>query len=396
MKDYEEVENLGNKYYIKRYPATSMIIIALIILHLSTYIFGNGATDFDTARTFGALVSSNKDWSEFPYLLTSIYQHIGGILHLVCNVIAILVSAPFLERIYGTIKFVFLFNICGIIAAFITLIFELNIIFSGASGAAFGLLGIYIALIAKKHQLIDRSITSAIFSIIALNIVGTFLIPGVSITGHLGGLFAGMLFGMMMPTSKGFIQESIWGGFVKTVITTFLLLGLLYLPQNVIREKTFIDVASQIGLGDYITGERTIALFHYNKDPKFNEINWIITQTNEGYIPIYNEVIESYNSGIEKDNPSEEITSILTVIDGAKRLIEKLEEHPSIPETEGLQEQLLMAAEAILDAAIQAKYTLETMDYSEGASFLKKMDVAEAEFDVFIEQLEDFRTQYDF
>lgn len=382
------------KMYIKRYPATSTIILAMSIIHLLTIIMGDGATDFETARQFGALQSNNKEWSEFPYLLTSTYQHIGGILHLATNVIAIIFISPFIERIFGTLKFVILFNLCGIFGSLVTLLFTSDVTSSGASGAVFGMLGIYISLMVKQHPLLTREISYPMIGITAINIITTFLIPGISITGHLGGLLAGMLLGMWFPASKTFIKESVVGSFFKTIVTTIVLLALLLIPQNLVKSHSFVDVATQLGLGDYVTGKRTVPLFNLHQDPVLNEVNWLIDQYNEKSVTLYNELVEAYNSGINKENKTTQLNSINEKIKLLKENIETIHQHPDIEDTEKLQKQLLLMNELLLEAAEQAKKTLETMNSIEGDLFVEKINSVNDEYLTFNNMLKEFRNEY--
>ena len=379
------------RIFVKRFPATTTIIIALIVIHILAYVLGHGATDFETARQFGAMLSDNKEWTEFPYLLTSNYQHIGGILHLVSNLIALVIISPFIERIFGTIKFVLLFNLCGIFGSLVTLIFTSNLTSSGASGAVFGLLGVYIALMVKQHPLLTKDVSYSIIGIIVINIITTFLIPGISITAHIGGLLAGMLLGMWIPASKAYIKEGFFISCLKTIVTTMVLFAILLVPQNVIKSHSFKDVATHVGLGDYVTGNKKVALFNLHRDPILDELNWIIDQYNEKSVILYNGLVEDYNTGIEQEEASTQLTAINEKIKSLEENIETIQQHTDIEKTEDLQNQLLIMNQSLLEAATQAKKTLETKDTAAGNEFLAKMNEVEKAYNKFNEMLDQLR-----
>ena len=103
------------------------------------------------------------------------------------NISFIIICAPFLEELYGTLKFVLLYNLTGIAGGLVTLIFETNVISSGASAAGYGMLGIYIALIVKQHPQLSGVNRQSIISMLIIGIIMTFTVPNISITGHLGG-----------------------------------------------------------------------------------------------------------------------------------------------------------------------------------------------------------------
>jgi membrane associated rhomboid family serine protease len=70
--------------------------------------------------------------------------------------------------------------------------FQLTI---GASGAVFGLMGA--AMVGLRNRGINPWQTS-IGSLVALNLVITFVIPNISVGGHLGGLLGGVLAGKLL------------------------------------------------------------------------------------------------------------------------------------------------------------------------------------------------------
>jgi membrane associated rhomboid family serine protease len=58
----------------------------------------------------------------------------------------------------------------------------------GASGAVFGLMG---AMVVLQYRAGQNPWQSGILGLVALNLVITFVVPGISIGGHLGGLLVG-------------------------------------------------------------------------------------------------------------------------------------------------------------------------------------------------------------
>lgn len=190
------------KKYIKSYPITIILFFIMTVIHLLAYMIGNGPSDHETARKLGALLSVNKDVSEYPYLLTSIYQHIGGMKHYFGNMVGLLIFAPFLEKAYGAIKFTLLFHFTGIIGACCQLYLTSHSISSGASGGLSGMLGVYFALILKRSRIMGwyLKILSILFFISW--IIDTFTITNVSIAAHIGGLVSGFLLGLVVSPNN--------------------------------------------------------------------------------------------------------------------------------------------------------------------------------------------------
>lgn len=89
-------------------------------------------------------------------------------------------------------------------------------IVGGASGSAYGLVGLYVGLVFKKSPWIDLATKNWVWNLLWINIVWTFLVPGISIAGHLGGLFSGIVIAMV--TSVNGITVNTWiKGFSKAV-----------------------------------------------------------------------------------------------------------------------------------------------------------------------------------
>jgi len=163
--------------------------------------------------TFGASINylinppSNQWWR----FITPMFVHINA-LHLVMNMFALLILGPFVEKLYGSAKFVVFWvatGIAGVVASYLTLrpslasgllggfIFRRDDVPSaGASGALFGLIGIlFVFGIKYRRELPEgfkRVFGTGMLPIIFINLFIGFV--GRSFIGnaaHLGGLFAG-------------------------------------------------------------------------------------------------------------------------------------------------------------------------------------------------------------
>lgn len=77
-------ENL--RTFVRRFPAVTLLTCAIIAVQLATYYFGNGPTDLETARRFGAIQTGDTSPEEWFRLATSIFVQIGGTFHLLSNV----------------------------------------------------------------------------------------------------------------------------------------------------------------------------------------------------------------------------------------------------------------------------------------------------------------------
>jgi membrane associated rhomboid family serine protease len=93
-----------------------------------------------------------------------------------------------IEQALGPGRFLGLYLVSGLGGSLAVYLFTGPYLTVGASGAIFGLFGALFILLRR----VGRD-TSSMLSLIVINVVFTFLIPGISIAGHLGGLATGTI-----------------------------------------------------------------------------------------------------------------------------------------------------------------------------------------------------------
>jgi membrane associated rhomboid family serine protease len=114
----------------------------------------------------------------------------AGILHLGMNMWALYILGPQLESLLGRVRYLLIYaaSLLGGGLGVVLLFSSGQGATVGASGAIFGLLGAFVAVHLAAGQ---NPMRSGIGQLIGLNLLITFLIPGISIGGHIGGLVAG-------------------------------------------------------------------------------------------------------------------------------------------------------------------------------------------------------------
>ena len=126
---------------------------------------------------------------EFWRLLTSGFLH-RGLFHLLMNMFALYLLGGMLEPAIGRWRFAAIYFVSMLAGAFGALLLHPGGETVGASGAIFGLFGAAFLLMRARGI---NPMETGLGAVIALNLVITFLIPGISIGGHLGGLAGGGL-----------------------------------------------------------------------------------------------------------------------------------------------------------------------------------------------------------
>jgi membrane associated rhomboid family serine protease len=139
---------------------------------------------------------------EWWRLLTYAFLHDpSNILHIGFNMFALYLIGPVMEEIYGHVEYLVIYLLCALGGGLLTVIAAPNDGAIGASGALFGLFGLGFVVWRRHHLVLGpraRGLLSQMGMLIVLNLVITFAIPGISWTGHIGGLAIGAAIGMFL------------------------------------------------------------------------------------------------------------------------------------------------------------------------------------------------------
>jgi membrane associated rhomboid family serine protease len=133
---------------------------------------------------YGPLVADGEWWR----LITATFLH-ASLIHLAFNMLFLWWMGAPLEEAIGRGRFLLLYLVSGLAGSAGALLLTPNGVTVGASGAVYGILGA--ALVFERQR--NYVLGGAALTILILNLAITFVIPGISIGGHLGGLVGGAL-----------------------------------------------------------------------------------------------------------------------------------------------------------------------------------------------------------
>lgn len=179
---------------------TPIFIYANIAIYLLMVIVGLGFFSFkgyDLLRwgaNYGPLTAEGEYWR----LFTSTFLH-GGLMQLVANMYGLLFVGIFLEPILGRKKYLTAYIVTGILASITSIWWYDATVSVGASGAIFGLYGLFIALLLTKVYPADFAksflISTSIF--IGFNLL-LGITGGIDNAAHIGGLLSGFAVGIIL------------------------------------------------------------------------------------------------------------------------------------------------------------------------------------------------------
>jgi len=178
-------------------PILLLINIAIFIIMVS-----NGISFMEPGAqsmiTWGANFKPLTLDGEWYRLFTCCFIHFG-ILHLAFNMYALIYIGLLLEGRLGTSRFLAGYILTGIISSAASLWWNDFVISGGASGAIFGMYGLFLALLTTN--VIDKSLRQpmlvSIGIFIVINLFNGFAVTGIDNAAHVGGLVSGIIIGYL-------------------------------------------------------------------------------------------------------------------------------------------------------------------------------------------------------
>ena len=179
-------------------PVTKVLIGINVALFLAELLFGAvgamGGGSTGMLVDMGALVPAYVAVKhEYWRLFTAMWLH-GGLLHVAFNMYALYIGGSYLEMIAGKGKYLAIYLIAGVAGNVAVYLLAAPIsVTIGASTAIFGVFGaLFTFSLHNRDSAVGRALKS-MGSVILINLVITFVVPGISWQGHVGGLIGGVL-----------------------------------------------------------------------------------------------------------------------------------------------------------------------------------------------------------
>jgi len=202
-------------------PKTPQITYFLIFVNVLCFLISR-LTTTDIFTSF-ALNGHYVKLGEYYRLITATFLH-ADLFHLLFNMYALYLIGSQLEGFYGKVKYLIIYLTSGILGSLLSLAFLGQNWSLGASGAIFGLFGSLLYFGYHYRVYLGTVIKTQILPIIVLNLVIGFIIPGIDVVAHLGGLVGGifisMAVGIQNQTSK---SEQINGIVLSILAFTFFI-----------------------------------------------------------------------------------------------------------------------------------------------------------------------------
>jgi len=169
-------------------PQLAYVLIAINVIAFLAQIAGGdvsgrAGTVYNDGALFGPLVADGDWWR----IVTAGFLH-SGPLHILLNMYFLWFLGNLLEPAIGRLRFGIIYFVSLVGGSLGALVVSPDAVTVGASGAVFGLMGA--GILVMRARGIDP-MQSGLGVTLLLNLGISFLIPNISIGGHIGGLLAG-------------------------------------------------------------------------------------------------------------------------------------------------------------------------------------------------------------
>lgn len=176
--------------YRRQFPVvTGILAVQLFVFVVMTA--SGGTTNPEVLVRFGAKVNDLIDQGQWWRLVTPILIHIG-LIHLLFNSFALYIFGPTAEWLFGRFRFFLFYVLAGFGGNVASYWFNPYSVSAGASGAIYGLFGMYVYLYWRAKRLVDPDVGKGILALVVINLLLSFS-HGIDLAAHLGGLITGFI-----------------------------------------------------------------------------------------------------------------------------------------------------------------------------------------------------------
>lgn len=244
ITDFYSIFKPTEGYFISPILININLLVFIAMLISGVHIFMPENQDLlNWGANFRPMTLEGQWWR----LFTACFLHIG-ILHLLLNMYGLLYIGLLLEPYLGKTRFLAAYLISGIAASMTSLWWHDLTISAGASGAIFGLYGVFLALLTTN--LLDKSVKKAFLTSIAVFVIYNILNglkpdSGIDNAAHIGGLLSGLVIGYaVVPSLNQFENKAIKFSTIGALTVVLLISSFTVyksLPNDIVKYEKEMD-----------------------------------------------------------------------------------------------------------------------------------------------------------
>lgn len=218
---------------------TPVLLNINILVFILMAIAGVGviAPDSEGLLNWGANFKPYTLNGQWWRILTSCFVHIG-IFHLLMNMYALVYIGLLLEPILGWKRYAVAYLLTGVVASTTSLFWHDMSISAGASGAIFGLYGIFLALLTTNiiEKAARKSLMTSMLVFVGYNLLNGMK-EGIDNAAHIGGLVSGVVIGyafvpgLKKPDLKWLVSSTL--AVLSAIVLVFSVVAVKTMPNDI-------------------------------------------------------------------------------------------------------------------------------------------------------------------
>ncbi|WXG02279.1 rhomboid family intramembrane serine protease [Streptococcus agalactiae] len=220
---------MSMKKFAKEYPTTVLLVsLTTLVFLLMQLTYGSQAESSQVIFQFGGIQGDYL--KAYPTnlwrLISPIFVHIGW-EHFLLNGLALYFVGQMGESIWGSLRFLILYILSGLMGNIFTLFFTPHVVAAGASTSLFGVFSaIAIAGYFGKNPYL-KQVGKSYQVMILLNLFFNIFTPGVSLAYHVGGLVGGVLVAIFLTKQNGSLLFKTWQSILALMIFIIVSISLI-------------------------------------------------------------------------------------------------------------------------------------------------------------------------
>lgn len=226
---FEMTEELNNKTVnedkklAKVFMGNDKPVVTTILIALNVIMFLLSVFDYSFVINTFANYYLNVKNGEIYRLITAAFVH-ANVLHIFFNMYALYALGPQIEKFYGRKRYLLIYLGSALLGSLLSVVLTNNVSV-GASGAIFGLFGAMLYFGYKYRATLDGFLRSGIIPVIVINLLLGFMIPGIDVYGHIGGLLGGLV----LSYAFGVVNKENKKDKINGLIIYVILVGVLFM-----------------------------------------------------------------------------------------------------------------------------------------------------------------------
>lgn len=207
------------------------ILMGINVLVFILMTVSGGSENISNLVRFQAMNKVLVFQGEWWRMFCAIFIHIG-IFHLLMNMYFLNSIGGIFESLYGSRNFLIIYILTGLMGNLLTYAFgDINTVSAGASTALYGLIGLALGIMLNyRDNDILMQFGRSFLPIVVINVIYSFMMPGIGITGHLGGLLGGFILAGAFPIMNMDISSTT--RLISIVAFVAIAIGLVYIGNR--------------------------------------------------------------------------------------------------------------------------------------------------------------------